>query len=128
MSSVTIPAHFDQFYKIRDLVDQTAGSAGFDDHEIYMVQLAVDEACSNIVEHGYGGESEAEIECSCRNVDGGVEIVLRDWGIGFDPNGVPDVVLHGSIQDVKPRGAGLYLIRKFSPQDGNTMTIFKRKS
>ena len=136
MPKILIPARFENFGQIRDLVDRTAKEVGLDAREIYQVQLAVDEACSNIVEHGYSGEGRGNIECRCENRGDGIEIVIRDWSAGFDPNGVPEPKLTQDVQHVKPRGAGVYLIRKlmdevdfnFSKERGNTLTIFKRKS
>ena len=136
MPTVVIKANFKNFEKIRDLVDRTAKEAGLTDKDLYKVQLAVDEACSNIVEHGYKGEGKGDIECTCRDTGDGIIVVLKDWGPAFDPNGVPDFELPESIEDVKLRGAGLYLIRNMmdevnfssSPKNGNKLTIVKRKS
>jgi anti-sigma regulatory factor (Ser/Thr protein kinase) len=136
MPKVLIPAKFEYFEQIRELVDRTAKEAGLNDSEIYKVQLAVDEACSNIVEHGYGEEGIGNIECMCLNRGDGIEIVIRDWGSGFDPNGVPEPKLTQDVEEIKPRGAGIFLIKKlmdkvdfeFSRDKGNTLTIFKRKS
>jgi serine/threonine-protein kinase RsbW len=136
MPKVTIHARFENFIKIRKLVEQTAKNAGFDGHSIYKIQLAVDEACSNIVEHAYGGEGGGEIECSCQETSDGIRIVLRDWGSTFDPNSVPAPRLPDSVQDVEPRGAGLFLIRKlmddvrfeFSSDHGNRLSLFKRRT
>jgi serine/threonine-protein kinase RsbW len=136
MPKVVIHASFKNFNKIRDMVDRTGRDAGLSDKEIYKVQLAVDEACSNIVEHGYGGEGKGDIECICVDVGDGLKIVIRDWGPAFDPNGVPEPNLTESVQDVKLRGAGIFLIRSMmdefdfvsSPKSGNTLTFVKRKS
>lgn len=136
MPTVVIPAKFTDFDKVRVLVDETAKDAGLDDKDIYKVQLAVDEACSNIVEHGYGGEGKGKIECTCSNTGNGIEIVLRDWGTSFDPNGVPDPELTPSIEDMKLRGAGLFLMRKMmdevqfinSSSQGNTLRLVKNKA
>ena len=116
-------------------MDQTAKKAGFDGHAIYKIQLAVDEACSNIVEHAYGGEGAGNIECTCQEITEGIKIVLCDWGSPFNPDAVPDPRLPGSIQDVEVRGAGLFLIRKlmdevnfeFSPKHGNRLSLVKRR-
>jgi len=41
---------------IRGLVCNTARKAGFPEEQVAQIELAVDEACSNIITHAYGGD------------------------------------------------------------------------
>jgi serine/threonine-protein kinase RsbW len=135
MATATFSGRFESLAGIRKFVFQAASDAGFDEKEIYAVELAVDEACSNIIEHSYGGESKGEIECTCNDLKDRLEIILKDDGKPFDPGEVshPDFSL--PLEDLKPRGAGLFLIRnmmddvnfEFSQKDGNVLRMVKRK-
>ena len=52
------------------------------------LQLAVDEACANVVHHAYsdqGGRLELTIEA----MNDEIHVILRDWGRPFDPQAVP---------------------------------------
>lgn len=136
MVTVNFPGRFKSLAGIRKFVKQAARKAGFMDSEIYAVELAVDEACSNIIEHAYGGEDKGEIECTCNNLDNGLEIIIRDNGSPFDPFSVPPPNFSVDLDDLKPRGAGLYLIRnlmddvdyKFYKNKGNVLRMVKRKN
>ena len=107
----------------------------FDDKDIYAVELAVDEACSKIIEHAYGGEGKGEIICICNDLNNGLEIILKDDGERFDPAAVSAPDFSIELDKLEPRGAGLFLIRnmmddvdfKFSKETGNELRMVKRK-
>lgn len=65
MTKTTFPARFEYLDEIRDLVAQTAHEGGFTEKVIYSLQLAADEAASNIIEHAYEGVSDATLDISC---------------------------------------------------------------
>ena len=120
---------------IRDFVNLAAKDAGFNEKEIYAVELAVDEACANIIEHAYDGEGKGQIECTCNNINGGLEIIIKDDGKPFDPDSVPSPDFSVDLEDLQPRGAGLFIIRNlmddvsftFSKNKGNILRMVKRK-
>ena len=65
MATAKFSGRFESLADIRKFVFQAASNAGFDEKEIYAVELAVDEACSNIIEHAYEGEGKGDIICTC---------------------------------------------------------------
>ncbi len=133
--TLTFPGRFDSLAAISEFVVRAAEAAGFDAHAIYAVQMAVDEACSNIIEHAYGGEGHGTIECTCRIKDDELTVTLRDHGRPFDPTSVPEPDLHASLEERSGGGLGLYFMRQlmdevhfeFTPDPGNVLTMVKRK-
>jgi serine/threonine-protein kinase RsbW len=133
--TVTFPGRFESLAAIGKFVTRAAEAAGLDERAVYAVQMAVDEACSNIIEHAYGGEGQGDIECTCLVSDDGLSVILRDRGRSFDPAGVPPPDLHVSLEERDAGGLGLYFIRRlmdevhfeFRPNLGNTLTMVKRK-
>jgi serine/threonine-protein kinase RsbW len=133
--TATFPARFDSLAAVSEFVTRAAEAAGLDARAVYAVQLAVDEACTNIIEHAYGGEGRGDIECTCMVNENGLTVILRDYGRPFDPTSVPEPDLHASIEDRKVRGLGLYFIRQlmdqvrfeFTADSGNVLTVVKRK-
>ncbi len=121
--------------KIGDFIIQAAQQAGLDDSAAYQVQLAVDEAATNIIEHAYGGDGQGDIRCCYEISPEALTIVLIDQGVPFDPELVPEPITNAPLECVKSRGLGLFLMRKvmdevrfeFSPQKGNMLTMVKRK-
>ena len=100
------------------------------------MQLALDEACTNIIEHGYGGEGVGSITIETKLVPKGIQIVVQDTAKAFDPDSVPEPKLGVPLRDLGSRGAGVYLMRKIMdevefdfPKDGGTvLRMFKAKS
>jgi len=136
MATKTFPGRYESLVKIRKFVAKAARIAGLDRDEIYAVKLAVDEACTNIIEHAYGGEGRGEIQCSWDIINDGLIIILRDWGKPFDPSQVPEPNYNVPLEELKPRGAGLFLIRNlmdevwfnFESEEENELTMIKRRS
>jgi anti-sigma regulatory factor (Ser/Thr protein kinase) len=110
--STSYPARFSQLDRVRDFVGQVADAGGLNPEAIYQVQLAVDEAFTNIVEHAYGGECDKEIVCTCQILANGLSITLRDCGQTFDPTRVPEPDLEADLEERQIGGLGLFFIRQ----------------
>lgn len=118
---------------ICDYVTNYAKQAGLNEAETYAVQLAVDEATTNIIEHGYGQECPDRIDVTCEILEDGLKIVIYDDAEPFNPETVPEPEMNVSLEELKPRGLGIYLMRqmmdevRYEPtQDrGNTLTMIK---
>lgn len=130
------PGKFESLPAISEFVTRNAREAGLNSKEVYAVELAVDEACTNIIEHAYRETYSGEIVCSCQPVKQGLKIVLSDRGETFDPKSVPEPDPTVPLEQVSPRGAGLFLMRKmmdevefaFDPVNGNVLTMVKHKT
>jgi serine/threonine-protein kinase RsbW len=133
--TVVFPGRYDSLTRIVDLVTEAAKKACLDTRGVHAVQLAVDEACSNIIEHAYGGEGRGDIECTCRVDSDGLTMKLTDHGIPFDPNCVPEPDLGANLECRAEGGLGLYIMRQlmdelryeFTPGAGNVLTMVKRR-
>lgn len=134
MPSRVFPAQFENLDPIRDFVGEVARQAGMDDREIYNVQLAVDEACSNIIEYAYEGISDGQIEISVFATREALTMILNDQGKPFDPDEVAEPDVEAALEDRPIGGLGLFFMRKlmdevrfqWSPEKGNTLTMVKR--
>lgn len=134
MTTEIFPGRFESLPKIRDYIVNAAINAGLDEPDVYAVELAVDEACSNIIEHAYGGEGIGDIYCTCKVANNDLIIILKDHGQPFEPESVPEPNFSAPLEELKPGGAGLYLMRKmmdevqfkFTPKDGNILVMVKR--
>lgn len=128
------PGRFESLEKISHFVKKAAEDAGLDEQQTYSVELAVDEAASNIIEHAYQGEDIGQIHCICIVSPTGLTIVLKDQGRPFNPDAVPEVNTNQTLDERKPGGAGVFLIRKVMDQvkyeftsEGNILTLVKNK-
>lgn len=132
----TFQAHYASLQPIGRWVSRFAEQAGFDEGDSYAIQLAVDEACSNIIEHAYGGDGGGGlIECTLRSEIDRLTVVLRDWGRPFDPLSVPTPDLEADLETCPIGGLGLHLIYQLMDEvhfeftdAGNVLTIVKYKA
>ena len=76
---------------------------------IYSVQLALQEACANIVDHAYSGQTGGRIEVTftIEPFPRRLTIDLHDTGQPFEPEAVPAP----DLDEVQVHGYGLFLMR-----------------
>jgi PAS domain S-box-containing protein len=79
-----------------------------DEDEIAGLELAVNEAASNIMKHAYHGRADQRIELDAETFPDRVSIRLYHLGDSFDPTSVSPPALDGSRES----GFGTYLIAK----------------
>lgn len=99
---------------------------------IFEAQLAVDEACTNIVKYAYSGKGGI-ITVTCELKDGNFVVTIRDKGKSFDPASIPLPDLDTDLDKRKIGGLGVYFMRKlmddisysFDAQKGNTLVMKK---
>jgi len=113
--------------QVRDLLD----AAGFDEKAINDVLLAVQEAVTNVIRHGYK-DSSGKIELVYKEEPSQVQISIKDYGKKFDLTKVKDPDLPRET----PGGLGIYLIKSImdkvnyddSFREGNLIHLYKFKS
>jgi polar amino acid transport system substrate-binding protein len=120
--------------KISALLDERMHIYGFDSEEILDTQLAVEEAVTNIINHGYKKKG-GEIVVSGRISLDRIEVQITDAASRFDPLSVPEPELDSSIEDREIGGLGVFLIRKvmdvtsYRYESGkNILVLIKRSS
>lgn len=134
---LTVEGVYRNLAKIADFVENFVRQVGFDARSIYAVQMAVDEACSNIIEHGYGGEGNGDIVLQCQRIRGGVKVIIQDQGTPFDPSLVPIPDTEAPLEERSEGGLGLFLMRQLMDEvsfdfaggdhgDTNTLVLIKR--
>lgn len=131
--SLVVSAKLEKLAEIRHFVEETAKALGLEAAAIQDMRLAVDEAVTNIILHGYGNEGgQLSIEVS---EDRGALIVrVRDNAPPFDPTGAPPPNLAVPLKERPIRGAGIFLMRKavdeiahrVMPSGGNELTLVKK--
>lgn len=75
------------------------------------VDFVIEELFTNMVKYATG--SDAAVRVSLTKIAGGVEVSLTDFGVErFDPTQAPEVDINAPIEERRPGGLGLHLIRK----------------
>jgi serine/threonine-protein kinase RsbW len=135
MKTVQFAAKFEYLDEIREFVGDIARKGGFSDKDVYNIQLATDEAASNIIEHAYEKTPNGILELSCGMQGDVITIILIDRGESFDPSQIPLPDLKADLSNRKIGGLGIFLMRKLmdevryepKPDKSNVLTMIKRK-
>lgn len=112
VGTLIVSSSLDSLGEISDFVVSAARSAGLDEQAVWEVQLAVDEAATNIILHAYGGAEGGPITVQVDVEDSEFVVCLHDRGQAFDPATVPHPDLEAPLEERKTGGLGLFLMRK----------------
>jgi sigma-B regulation protein RsbU (phosphoserine phosphatase) len=91
------------------------------------IDLAVEELFTNMVKYSAGGGASVRVDIA--KIDGGVEVALTDYDVErFDVTQAPDVDIHMPIEQRRPGGLGLHLIRRLVDSMGYEYSKESRRS
>lgn len=129
-----VPASTENLALIREFVSSAAQQAGFDENEVAKLELAVDEACANVIEHAYGHDVSKEVIVRAKLDDETLSIDIEDTGNGFDPESVSQEELEQLISKRKTGGLGMRLMKtlmdevhyEIEPGKKNALHMMKR--
>jgi serine/threonine-protein kinase RsbW len=114
-------------------LEEVMGTAGFCPEAILDTQLAVEEAITNVIVHGYK-KAGSEIRISCAVMPDQIEIRITDSAPPFDPLSLPEPDLDSDVNERRIGGLGIYLIRQvmdgfsYRYEGGNNiLTLIKKK-
>jgi len=134
MKTLTFPTTFEILDEIRSFVGDQARQAGFNAKDVYSIQLATDEAASNVIEHAYDENPDGQFDVSCEFRNDRLVITLMDHGKTFEPSRVEEPNLNADLLERKIGGLGIYLMHKLMDEvryettpAGNRLTLIKRK-
>ncbi|MGE5707672.1 MAG: ATP-binding protein [Bacteroidota bacterium] len=103
---------------IRAFVREKAQGMGFGEDDLDRIELAVDEACANVVEHAYpeGQVVEDGLHLCLRLDYGKLTIVIADRGVPFDAKSIQNPDMEEYLAEMRIGGLGIYLMRTLMDQ------------
>lgn len=130
---MTRAAELDSLSSFRDFIDDVCRENNIDEDAAYDLKLAVDEACTNVVQHGYAGINPGSIILDLTVANGQVEVCLTDFGHPFEPSSAPKPDITLPLEERPAGGFGLFLIYQtmdevdyVTSEAGNTLILRKR--
>jgi serine/threonine-protein kinase RsbW len=116
-------------------VESLAAYYRLPDDTQFALQLCLEEALSNVIRHGYGGrpietpDVTLTIDCALDGT-GDLTLTVEDQAPPFNPLALEDAPAPSRVEDLKPGGRGIGLMRKFAGSlvyerlpEGNRLTI-----
>jgi len=109
-TDLKIEGKLENLSHIGDFICDSMREFGLSTRRILDVQMAVDEACTNIIEYGYANEV-GTIDIACQRKGKEIVVVIRDKGKPFDPSSVQPPDLNASLEERKTGGLGIYFMK-----------------
>ncbi|MDX1984121.1 MAG: ATP-binding protein [Bryobacteraceae bacterium] len=129
-----LPSSTENLALIRDFVSKIGAQAGLEQGQVSMIELAVDEACANVIEHAYGSDQTKEVIVRARLNEDTIEIQVEDTGKGFDPGTIEQKELTKLIAERRSGGLGMRMMQmvmdevqySIKPGERNELRMIKR--
>ncbi|MDQ3062089.1 MAG: ATP-binding protein [Acidobacteriota bacterium] len=83
----------------------------FSDEVLYAIDMAVRESVANAVKHGNKLDDTKQVEITFENSTAGLAITVRDFGVGFAVEEIPDPTNPENL--LKANGRGILFMRSF---------------
>jgi anti-sigma regulatory factor (Ser/Thr protein kinase) len=93
-------------------VREAARRFGFEENELYKLELAVEEAIANVVHHAFEAGEAGSFDIICERLSRGIGISIKEKGLPFDPNRLPLYSRPDSIDELSPAGLGTFLMKE----------------
>lgn len=106
-----IPGQTDNLELIRLFVAAVADKAGFQVDDVSKIELAVDEACANVIKHAYSKGKQKLIDIVIEIDYKKLAIIITDHGKGFDVQKISRKDVKEYIAEMRVGGLGIYLMK-----------------
>lgn len=117
----------------RDNIAEACSENKISDDFCHDLQLAMDEACTNIIQHGYAGVDPGSIILELLIDENDVTMSITDFGYPFEPSEAPKPDVEAALEDRPSGGFGLFFIYSImdsvdyrSTGFGNTLILKKK--
>lgn len=110
-SQLTVTSETANLAKVRAAVEDAARRIGFLEEQVSTIALAIDEAVTNVIRHGYEGQRGQPIDVTIEPVHRrqrvGLQVTICDCGRQVDPG----TIVGRELEEVRPGGLGTHIIR-----------------
>jgi serine/threonine-protein kinase RsbW len=134
-AEIRCEARLENLEFFRAFVEQACRKAGGGPAACFDLKLAVDEACTNIVLHGYRGVPPGEIALAFRDEPERIVVTITDRAAPFAPEKIPAPDRAPGWEERPASGLGWHLIQRtmdsveYRPdaEKGNRLVLVKHK-
>jgi serine/threonine-protein kinase RsbW len=128
---IEIPSEPAAGREVQDRIIGLLESYRFQEHDVFGVRLALEEALVNAIKHGNRMDPDKTVRIACLVSNHKVRVEIEDQGCGFVPEEVPDPTADENLE--RPCGRGIMLMRAFMTlieynTVGNRVVLEKHRS
>jgi len=114
--TLIVPNDFTYLPAILGFTSEMARLAGFQPREVQQIELAVEEAVSNVIKHAFHPGEKAFFDINCRQEATRFVVTVHDEGKPFDPEQVHTYMPGKSDTDYGAEGLGSFLMKSMVDQ------------
>lgn len=107
----TMPSDVNYLNHVRNFIVGVSAEEKIDDDKVAQIEMSLDEALANVIEHAYSYDAYQQINISVALYEHQLEIILRDQGRSFDSENTPLPDLKKHIEERRVGGLGRYLMK-----------------
>jgi len=108
---VVIPSDPVEARRVQDDIERQLRTTPCQDHDIFSIKLALEEALVNAIKHGNQYDRNKKVQIAYSVLPDRFVITITDEGEGFDPADVPDPTAVENLE--RPCGRGLMLMKHY---------------
>ncbi|MBN1542493.1 ATP-binding protein [candidate division KSB1 bacterium] len=106
-----IPSQTENLELIRAFVGLVANKVGFSEDDIGKIELATDEACTNVIKHAYDPKDQKALDVAIQIDYQKFTVLVTDHGKGFHPDEIKIPDMKEYLAELRVGGLGIYLMR-----------------
>ena len=123
-------SHLSEIDRLADEIARVGREHALPDEIVFDLRLALEEAVSNAIRHGYRGREDGEVRVGFHVSAEAITVTVEDDAPAFDPRAQPDPPRTGPPEE---GGVGVYLIKRLMDEvdyrrkgSRNVLTLTKR--
>jgi serine/threonine-protein kinase RsbW len=112
--SIQVPSMTENIRMIESFIDNAKEKYHLDDDIYGNIMIAVTEAVNNAIKHGNNSDKSKNVHLSLFLKDSMIKFIVKDEGIGFNYDNLPDPTAPENLE--KPGGRGIFLMKHLSDE------------
>ncbi len=92
-------------------VEEVSNKLGFEEDQRQKIGLAIEQAVTNVIEQTFEPGDRQTFEIACERVPAGLQIVIKEKGIPFDPSRIPAFNPQTEALSEPEKSAGFPLVK-----------------
>lgn len=123
LGELRVQARQENLRLISHFVQGVGQRLSLSDRALFDLELAVEEAATNIIQHAYPGERKGHLLISANETGDFVQVTLTDWGVPLDPSKVKPFDINAPVEARIKGGMGLHFIHALMDSVERTTSV-----
>jgi serine/threonine-protein kinase RsbW len=111
---IEIPSLSENIRMIESFIDNAKEKYELEDDIYGNIMIAVTESVNNAIKHGNNGDKDKSVSLSLSLEDNAIKFQIKDQGIGFDFENLPDPTAPENIEKIG--GRGIFLMKHLADE------------